>query len=182
MKKLSGKDVALSGVSAALAIIFVFCAIYVYFATLSFYVLAAISVSLPLMRKNFIAATLSYFVSGLVAFFVGNIQMMPYILFFGLYSLVSWLLDFYFYEKININKWIKIAINVVIKIGFFALIFWGIYVLMNLTVADFSNLMITNFWILVLIAFFVFVLYDIIYREIFKLLSKLITRRIYHEQ
>lgn len=179
MKKLTGKDIALSGISSALAIIFVIGAIYISFATIPCYVLAAISISLPLIKKNFIASLLSYVVASLVAFFVGSIKLLPFIMFFGLYAIIQWLLDFYMYPKLQINKWIKIAINVVIKIIYFGLVFWGIYALMNLTLTDFNILNIN--WtmpLLIFVCFILFVLYDIIYREIFKLMTRLLEKRI----
>ncbi len=179
MKKLTGKDVALSGISAALALVFIVGAIYIPFATLSFYILAALSISLPLMKKNIIASILSYVAASLLAFFVGTIKMLPFVMFFGLYAIIQWLLDFYFYEKIDINKWIKISINVVIKIGYFALVFWGLFELMNLTIADFNVLNIN--WtmpLLVFVCFIIFVIYDIVYREVYKLMVKLLAKRI----
>ena len=179
MKKLTGKDVALSGISAALAIVFVIGAIYISFATLPFYILGALSISLPLIKRNIISAILSYIVASLFAFFVGNIRMLPFVMFYGLYAIIQWLLDFYMFEKLNINKWIKISINVFCKIAYFALVFWGLYALMNLTLADFSVLNIE--WtmpLLVFACFIAFVLYDLLYREIFKLINRLLGGRI----
>ena len=179
MKKLTGKDVALSGISAALAIVFVIGAIYVSFATLPFYILGALAVSLPLIKKNIIASILSYVVASLVAFFVGNIRMLPFVMFYGLYAIIQWLLDFYMYENWNINKWIKISIDIVVKIAYFALVFWGLYALMNLTLADFSVLGIE--WtmpLLVFACFVAFVIYDLLYREVFKLMKRLLEKRV----
>lgn len=179
MKKLTGKDVALSGISAALSIAFVIGAIYVSFATLPFYVLGALAISLPLIKRNIISSLLSYIVASLVAFFVGNIRMLPFIMFYGLYAILQWVLDVYLWEKFDINKWIKLAINIIIKIIYFALVFWGIYSLMSLTLADFSVLNIE--WtmpLLVFTCFILFALYDILYREIFRLISKMLEKRI----
>lgn len=179
MKKLTGKDVALSGISAALAIVFVIGAIYISFATLPCYILGALAISLPLIKRNIISSLLSYIVASLVAFFVGNIRMLPFIMFYGLYAILQWVLDFYLYEKMDINKWIKIALDIVIKIGYFALVFWGLYALMNLTLADFSVLNIE--WtmpLLILASFIAFVLYDLLYREVFKLIKRLLEKRV----
>ena len=65
------------------------------------------------------------------------------------------------------------------KIGYFALVFWGLYALMNLTLADFSVLNIE--WtmpLLILASFIAFVLYDLLYREVFKLMKKLLEKRL----
>ena len=179
MKKLTGKDVALSGVSAALAILFVIGAIYISFATIPLNILAALSISLPLIKKNVISSLLSYIVAALVAFFVGNIKMLPFVMFYGLYAILQWVLDFYLYEKLDINKWIKISLDIVIKLIYFALVFWGLYVFMKLTLADFSVLNIewTMPW-LVCACLILFILYDILYREVFKLACKLLEKRI----
>ena len=83
MRKLTGKETALSGISAALAIVFILGAVYVPNLTLSCYVLAAISVSLPLIKNLVISSMLSYIASSLVAFLLASVQVMPFILFFG---------------------------------------------------------------------------------------------------
>lgn len=179
MKKLTGKDVALSGVSAALAILFIVGAIYIPFATISFYVLSALAISLPLIKRNILSSILSYVAAALIAFFVGSIKMLPFVMFFGLYAIIQWLLDVYFCEKFELKTWIKIAINVAVKIVYFALVFWGLFVFMNLTVADFNILNINwNMPLLVFVCFIIFVLYDIVYREIFKLFKKILEKRI----
>ena len=112
---------------------------------------------LKLIKKNFIASLFSYVVASLVAFFVGSIKLLPFIMLFGLYAIIQWLLDFYMYPKLEINKWIKIAINVVIKIIYFGLVFWGIYALMNLTLTDFNILNIN--WTMPLLVFVCFILF-----------------------
>jgi len=179
MRKLTAQEVALSGISAALAIVFIVGAIYIPVATVTFYVLSALSISLPLIKKKIISSILSYVAAALIAFFVGHVKLLPFVFFYGIYAIIQWLLDFYMYEKWNINKWIKITIIVVVKIGYFALIFWALVILMSLTLTSFEVLNITWTWpTLILSAFILFALYDLVYREAFKLMSRLLEKRI----
>ena len=179
MRKLTAHEVALSGISAALAIVFIVGAIYIPVATVTFYVLSALSISLPLIKRHIVSSILSYVAAALIAFFVGHVKLLPFVFFYGAYAIIEWLLDFYMYEKLNINKWIKIAIIVVIKIAYFALVFWALVALMSLTLTSFEVFNITWTWpLLITCAFILFVLYDLIYREVFKLMSRLLEKRI----
>ncbi len=179
MRKLTSKEVALSGVSAALAIVFIVGAIYIPVATVTFYVLSALSISLPLIKRHIVSSILSYVAAALIAFFVGHVKLLPFVFFYGLYAIITWLLDFYFYEKCTFKPWIKIAIIVVVKLAYFALMFWALVALMSLTLTSFEVFNITWTWpTLIFCALIIFVLYDIIYREVFKLIKRLLEKRI----
>ena len=179
MRKLTSKEVALSGVSAALAIVFIVGAIYIPVAAVTFYVLSALSISLPLIKRHIVSSILSYVAAALIAFFVGHIKMLPFVFFYGLYAIITWLLDFYFYEKCTFKPWIKITIIVVAKLAYFALMFWALVALMSLTLTSFEVFNITWTWpTLIFSALIIFILYDIIYREVFKLIKRLLERRI----
>ena len=179
MRKLTSKEVALSGVSAALAIVFIVGAIYIPVATVTFYVLSALSISLPLIKRHIVSSILSYVAAALIAFFVGHVKMLPFVFFYGLYAIITWLLDFYFYEKCTFKPWIKITIIVVAKLAYFALMFWTLVALMSLTLTSFEVFNITWTWpTLIFCALIIFILYDIIYREVFKLIKRLLEKRI----
>ena len=179
MRKITAREVALSGISAALAIIFIVGAIYIPVATAFFYLLSALSISLPLIKRQLISSILAYVAAALLAFFVGHIKLLPFVFFYGLYAIITWILDFYLYEKMTFNKWLKIVIIVLLKTIYFALVFFGLYTLMGLTLTDFEVLNITwSMPLLIACAYIVFILYDIIYREIFKLMQRVISKRI----
>lgn len=179
MKKLTGKEIALSGVSAALAIVFILGAVYVPNLTLSFYVFSAIAISLPLLKNLIISSILSYVVASIVAFLLVSINAMPFILFFGLYAIISWLLDFKFYKLEYIPKGVRIGLIIFQKIIYFVMVFFGCYFLMELTVADFKLFDTTlSLPVLMLIAFVVFVLYDFLYREAFKMVKRRLENKI----
>ena len=179
MRKLTSKEVALSGVSAALAIVFIVGAIYIPVATVTFYILSALSISLPLIKRHIVSSVLSYVAAALIAFFVGHIKLLPFVFFYGLYAIITWLLDFYFYEKCTFKPWIKIAIIVVVKLAYFALMFWALIALMSLTLTSFEVFNISWTWpTLIFSALIIFILYDIVYREVFKLMKRLLEKRI----
>ena len=85
--------IALSGISCALALICVVGSIYVEFMTLSLAVLSAICIQMPLTQKYLLGGILSYVSTSIFAFLIGNINALPFILFFGAYVLVQWLIE-----------------------------------------------------------------------------------------
>ena len=82
--------IALSGISCAMALICVVGSIYVEFMTLTFAVLAAVFVQMPLTQKYWVGGILSYVATSILAFVIGNINSLPFILFFGAYAIIQW--------------------------------------------------------------------------------------------
>jgi hypothetical protein len=179
MRKLTSKEIAISGMSAALALVFVLGARYISNLTLSCYILASLSIALPLMKNLWGSAILSYIASALLSFLLSSFYVMPFILFFGLFPLLAWGLDFKFYKIEKLNKWVKIAIITVIKIIYFVAVFFGCFYLMKLTVSDFKFFKEElNIYTLMLLAFVIYSLYDFLYREAYKLMVRVLSNKI----
>ena len=110
--------IALSAVGCAMAAIAVVVQAYVP-VSVALNVVAALFVALPLTRGYWGGALLAYVSAALIGFFTVNIQALPFILLFGPYTVVMWLLDFKFYEFTKLPKWAKIVIITLVKIGYF---------------------------------------------------------------
>ena len=179
MKKIDGKIVALSGVSSALSIIFTLCAIYIPYVTIACYVIAALCIALPFIKRSVIGGIFAYISSSLISFFVAKINVLPFILFFGIYSIVEYLLDFRLFEIEKISKSIKYTINIAVKIVFYFAAFFAMFYLMKISLSDFVLFGIEWTLPLLLIAGFVFfVVYDFLYKKAYILMERTIIKRI----
>lgn len=165
-------EIALSAIGAALAIIAVVAQAYVSMMTIALNVIAALAINLPLTRDMWKGGIMAYIVTSLVTFLIVNVKALPFIMLFGAYSLIMWLLDFRFYpwEKFN-NKPVKIVIITLVKTGYFLLAFWGCYKLMGIVVDTaiiFGKEFSLNFYIVWGVCFVVFCLYDPFIRWVYK--------------
>ena len=84
--------IALSAVGCAMAAIAVVVQAYVP-VSVALNVVAALFVALPLTRGYWGGALLAYVSAALIGFFTVNIQALPFILLFGPYTVVMWLLS-----------------------------------------------------------------------------------------
>ncbi len=162
--------IALSGISCALALICVVGSIYVEFMTLSLAVLSAICIQMPLTQKYLLGGILSYVSTSIFAFLIGNINALPFILFFGAYVLVQWLIE----EKLSPlikNKILKYSVAYVIKIGYFEAviaIFWFLFNKLIPAFIIFGNTIEMTYLIVSLAGIPLFLLYDLMMHLVFK--------------
>lgn len=170
--------IALSGISCALTLICVVCSIYVEFMTLTFAVLAAICVSIPLTQNYWIGGILSYVASSILAFLIGNINSLPFILFFGAYALIQWLLEQKLYTRIK-NKMIRFSAGYLIKLAYFEgviAIFWFLFNALIPTLILFGKTIKLTYLIIALAGIPFFLIYDLMMHLLFKNFTILIKR------
>ena len=171
MRKRYSYEIALSAVSAAIAILAVVAQAYVDALTIALNVIAALAINLPLTKGMWKGGIMSFVVSSIVSFLIVNIQSLPFIMLFGSYAILAWLLDFKFYKVEKLPKALKIVIITVIKIGYYALMFWACWQLMGLvlnTINIFGNKYEVTFYVIWGICFVVFCIYDPFMRWVFK--------------
>ena len=171
MRKRYSYEIALSAVSAEIAILAVVAQAYVDALTIALNVIAALAINLPLTKGMWKGGIMSFVVSSIVSFLIVNIQSLPFIMLFGSYAILAWLLDFKFYKVEKLPKALKIAIITVIKIGYYALMFWACWQLMGLvinTINIFGNKYEVTFYVIWGICFVVFCIYDPFMRWVFK--------------
>lgn len=169
--------IAIASVSCAIAVIAVVAQAFISTLSIAISVVAALAISLPLTQKSVVGAIFSYVAAGLIGFFAVNIKALPFIMFYGPYAIIAYLLDFVFYPKVKLPKWLKIVIITIVKLGFFAATFYGCLMLMKVVIAD-----ITLFgfkWtlpLLMLAGLVCFCVYDPLYRFVFVNLRRVVTR------
>lgn len=169
MKRLNSQEIAVSGVATALAIIAVVVQAYLPTLRIAVNVIAAMAVCMPLCVKSLKGSIFTYIISSAVGLAVSTINALPFVLFFGLYTIVIYLLDYVFYVKSKLIKPIKILIIILIKWAFYALVFFAIYKLTGLVIADMELFgWEWTWWLLALIGFVAFSVYDPLFRYVFE--------------
>lgn len=172
-------NIALSALSSAVAVIAIVAQAYVSTLTIAINIVAALAVSLPLTKNCLSGAVFSYIVAGLIGFFVVNLKALPFIMLYGLYAILQYVLDFLFYNKAKINKYIKIAIIIFVKIIYFLLAFWGCVSLMKVVVADIALFNINwSMPLFIALGFVCFCIYDPFYRWVFINFKKIVGKYI----
>lgn len=178
MKKINSHAIALAGIGSSISLAAVVASVYVPVASLSFLVVAALGIMLPLTFDYWRASIISYIAVSLLAIAItGPIEPLGFIFGFGVYSIIFYLLDYKFYKIEKLNKWLKISIIAVIKIGYFQLALFAIFKLMGIIL---SNIELFNidwkYWILALIGTAAFILYDLLLRFVFINMKHLMKR------
>ena len=170
--------IALSAVGCAMAAIAVVVQAYVP-VSIALNVVAALFVALPLTRGYWGGALLAYVSASLIGFFAVNIQALPFILLFGPYTVVMWLLDFKFYGLPKLPKWAKIVVITLVKTGYFFLMFWACLQLMKVVVADIELFGFDwSYPVLYAVGFALFCLYDPLFRWVYRCMITLVSRHI----
>ena len=129
MKKITGKEIALSGITTALTVIAVVLSHFVGVLTLTFLALSSVTLTLPMMADSLRGSILAYVAAaGLCFLFVGYVAVMPFILIFGLYPILDYILRKYLKKRLFVLP---------IEILFVILAFVATAYAIGLTLADF---------------------------------------------
>jgi len=166
MKRITSKEIALSGISAAFAVIAVVLSYYVTVLTLVFYAFASVALMLPLLAESGRGSVLAYAASvGLGFLFVGYIAVMPYVIMFGPYTIL-----FYY-----LRKYLKkVYFCLPIKVAFANLSFLATFYAIGLTLADFPIVDALPVWGKYLLIYGVltvsFIVFDIAFGRLYDLL------------
>ena len=167
MKK--SQVIAISGISTALAVTFVMLACYIEPMTITFYVLSAIAMMLPICKDSYKGAFLSCVATIILTMSIATIKALPFAIFFGPYTIISILL----------SKKVKWYISLPIKLGWFNLVLYILYLVTGVLVIDFSQLGFTlEYWAIALIGSALFILYDLLMDYVFKALKYLVAKYI----
>ncbi len=129
MKKITAREVALSGITAALAVAAVVLSHFVGVLTLTFLALSSVVLSLPLMADSLRGSVLAYVAAaGLSFLFVGYVSVMPFVLMFGLYPILDYILRKYLKKRVFV---------LLVEIAFANLSFLAVFYAIGLTLGDF---------------------------------------------
>lgn len=129
MEKITGKEIALSGITAALAVIAVVLSHFVGVLTLTFLALSSVALTLPMMMESLRGSVLAYVAAaGLSFLFVGYVAVMPFVLLFGLYPILDYILWKYLKKRLFVLP---------IEVAFCCLAFLATFYAIGLTLGDF---------------------------------------------
>lgn len=176
MRKIKdvGRRTALAGIGAALSVIFVTLAYFVKNLSLSFYVLSAVGVMLPLVYGYYREGILSSVVVGVAGFFIANLGVIPFVAVSGFYVVFS-----VFWHNKGLNRWLGYGI----KIAYSCLVFFLLYKVTSLISIDFSALPTLEnlsygalYAILNVIFVLCFIVYDILLEQGYVYLSKTVKK------
>lgn len=162
--------IALSGISCAMAFICEVGSIYVEFMTLTFAVLAAVFISMPLTQNYWVGGILAYIATSIFSFLVGNINSLPFILFFGAYALIQWGIEQKLFPIIR-NRIIKYSVGYLLKIVYFEAIIAIVYFCFKELIPPlilFGKTIELTYLILSLAGIPIFLLYDLMMHLLYK--------------
>ena len=109
MKKITSRQIALSGLACAMATVLLTVGIYSEFFLLTGYVLAGVALMLPLVKKSYFGYILAYLGATILTLLFSSFrfwEVLPFAMFFGLHPLVN-----EFQLKIKINRWVACAVK-----------------------------------------------------------------------
>lgn len=125
-KKISRQEaiyqLALAGIAAAVALLFVWLSVIVRFSTIAFYVAASIAVMVPLTKKYYLASFFAYGVSAALGFVIaGDIYtVVGYVVYFGPMALITGIMC-----SLKVKWFIALPIKVVYINGALALLYFA---------------------------------------------------------
>lgn len=161
--------IALSGISTALAMVFVMLAVYIEPMTISFYVLSAVAMMLPLTKGSYKGAFLSCIATIILSVSIATVKALPFAIFFGPYTIVSVLM----------TKKLKWYFAYPVKLMWFNLVLYILYLVTGVLVIDFSKLSFNlEYWAIALIGSLIFIAYDFLMQYVFRVLKYIVDKRI----
>ena len=158
--------------TAAFAVIAVVLSHFVGVMTLTFLALSSVVLTLPMMGGSFRGAVLAYVAAaGLSFLFVGYISVMPFVIVFGPYPLLDYLLRKYLKKRLFV-----LPLEIVFANGAFVACYFAI----GLTLADFplvDSLSTAGKWAVILVLLTsVFVIFHFAFTSLYDLLERRLSR------
>lgn len=122
IKKRTAYALALAGISAALALLFVWLGVVTRYVTIAFYAAAGLAVNVPLCKKYYASGIFALLVSVGLSFLVGDVAAVSgYVLYFGPMALISAIM----WEK-RVKWYIAYPVKVVWINGAIAALYFGL--------------------------------------------------------
>ena len=169
--KKTAYALALAGISAALALLFVWLGVVVRYVTVAMFAAAGVAVMAPVTKRYYASAVFAYVVSAGLGFLVGDVTAVAgYALYFGPMALISAVM----WEK-KVKWYISYPVKIVFINGALAALYFGLQAIEVLApdVAAYFD-----YWAIALLGTIALLLIDLlmnyVYRTMRKVLAKVI--------
>ncbi len=169
--KKTAYALALAGISAALALLFVWLGVVVRYVTVAMFAAAGVAVMAPVTKRYYASAVFAYVVSAGLGFLVGDVTtVVGYALYFGPMALISAVM----WEK-KVKWYISYPVKIVFINGALAALYFGLQAIEVLApdVAAYFD-----YWAIALLGTIALLLIDLlmnyVYRTMRKVLAKVI--------
>ena len=170
--------IALAGISAALSYVAIILSFYVDIMTLSFGAIAGISLMLPLAVGSVSGAIFAYVSASILSGLTVGFGALTFIIFFGPFTIIGYLVDFKLYEKLKLKKWAKLIIGYTIKGVYYSISVTAVYFIMS-AFGNVDFLLEPQWlWLGVIALILIFFLFDILLHMVFVNLRYLVRTRI----
>lgn len=162
-------EVALGGISAAMALLLVWLSVVVRYGTIGFYVAACCALLVPLSQKYYFASISAYVVSSLLAFaIVGDIFMISgYVVYFAPMCIAS---------AIMLEKKVKWFISIPIKVVFIGLALAFLYYVAGTIMISSEIIGEIPFWAVELVGIVALLLIDFLMGYVYGVLKDRVSR------
>lgn len=169
--KKTAYALALAGISAALALLFVWLGVVVRYVTVAMFAAAGVAVMAPVTKRYYASAVFAYVVSAGLGFLVGDVTtVVGYALYFGPMALISAVM----WEK-KVKWYVSYPVKIVFINGALAALYFGLQAIEVLApdVAAYFD-----YWAIALLGTIALLLIDLlmnyVYRTMRKVLAKVI--------
>lgn len=169
--KKTAYALALAGISAALALLFVWLGVVVRYVTVAMFAAAGVAVMAPVTKRYYVSAAFAYVVSAGLGFLVGDVTtVVGYALYFGPMALISAVM----WEK-KVKWYVSYPVKIVFINGALAALYFGLQAIEVLApdVAAYFD-----YWAIALLGTIALLLIDLlmnyVYRTMRKVLAKVI--------
>lgn len=154
-------QIALSGISCAIAVAALMLGYYVYWILATAYIVAQVALMVPLSKQFYVMDVLAYIATVILALLVGGLvgrwwEFIPFVMFFGLHPLANSL-----QLKYRVNRWVALAVKMVWFDAMLLVMYYALGSFMGLDSSTFWQTINDYVWIIILVAGSLFLwLYD----------------------
>ena len=170
MRKITSYEIALAGLSCALATLLLTVGIYTEILLLTAYLVASIALMLPLAKQSWWGYALSYLATCILTFVFTSWKfwdLLPFVMFFGLHPIMNEL-----QLKFNVNRWVAFGIKAAWFDGA-AYLIWRFIFEMTTEIFFLDKYMV---WVILIFGTAFFLLYDFVAFKWRAIINRLVKR------
>lgn len=167
-------QLALAGISSAIALLFVWLSVLVRFSTVAFYIAASLAIMVPLAKRYYLAGFFAYGVASALGFVIaGDIYTVAgFVVYFGPMALITGIMF-----NVKLKWFIALPVKIVYINGALALLYFVCHTIM----IDASIMDKIDYWVIALVGTFALVIIDyalqFIYSRLIPIVQKVLRPR-----